>query len=72
MIAKHFETNAIDLSMWAEGYSQLGYDTLVYTSIEPEQYIVIAIMVIMTGIIAAVYPAYRALRYDPAEALRIE
>ena len=72
LIAKHFETNAIDLSMWAEGYSQLGYDTLVYTSIEAEQYAVIAIMVVMTGIIAAIYPAYKALKYDPAEALRIE
>ena len=72
LIAKHFETNAIDLSMWAEGYSQLGYDTLVYTSIDPGHYIVIAIMVIMTGIIAAIYPAYKALKYDPAEALRIE
>jgi ABC-type lipoprotein release transport system permease subunit len=72
LIANYYKTNAIDLSMWAEGYSQLGYDTLVYTSIEPKQYVVIAIMVIMTGLIAAVFPAYKALKYDPAEALRIE
>jgi ABC-type antimicrobial peptide transport system permease subunit len=32
----------------------------------------VIIMVIITGIIAAIYPAYKALKHDPAEALRIE
>jgi len=32
----------------------------------------VTIMVLFTGIIAAIYPAYKALQYDPAEALRIE
>jgi len=71
-ISEYFGTHPINLSMWAEGYSQLGYDTLVYTNIYPGQFIVIAVMVIFTGIIAALYPAYKALKYDPAEALRIE
>ncbi len=72
LISKYFEVHAIDLSRWAEGYSQLGYDTMVYTSIKHEQYMIIALMVVVTGIIAAIYPAYKALKYDPAEALRIE
>lgn len=71
-VSAYFGTTPINLSMWAEGYSQLGYDTMVYTSIEPAQFAVIAVMVIFTGIIAALYPAYKALKYDPAEALRIE
>ena len=71
-VSAYFGTTPINLSMWAEGYSQLGYDTMVYTSIEPAQFAVIAVMVTLTGIIAALYPAYKALKYDPAEALRIE
>ena len=71
-VSAYFGTTPINLSMWAEGYSQLGYDTMVYTSIEPAQFAVIAVMVTFTGIIAALYPAYKALKYDPAEALRIE
>lgn len=71
-VSGYFGKNPINLSRWGEGYAQLGYDTIVYTTIEPSQFIVVTIMVIFTGIIAALYPAYKALRYDPAEALRIE
>jgi len=72
LISKYFETHAINLSRWAKGYSQLGYDTLVYCSLESEMVINVTILVIFTGIIAALYPAYKALKYDPAEALRME
>ena len=71
-VSAYFGKTPINLSMWAEGYSQLGYDTLVYTTIDPSQFVIVTIMVVFTGIIAALYPAYKALRYDPAEALRIE
>lgn len=72
LVSQYFGKTPINLSRWGEGYSQLGYDTVVYTHIESENFIVIAVMVIITGIIAALYPAYKALKYDPAEALRIE
>lgn len=71
-ISKYFETHAIDMSLWAEGYSQLGYDSRVFTSIDVNLMISVIIMVLVTGIIAAIYPAYKALKHDPAEALRIE
>ncbi len=72
LISKYFETHAINLSLWAKGYSQIGYDTMVYCSLEPEMVVNVTILVILTGIIAALYPAYKALKYDPAEALRME
>jgi len=70
--AKYGETHPIDLSMWAQGYQQLGYDAFVYTKLEPNMLINITILVIITGVIAAIYPAYKALKNDPADALRIE
>jgi ABC-type lipoprotein release transport system permease subunit len=70
--SKWRETKPIDLSAWAQGYEQLGYDAYVYTSLEPVMLVNITILVIMTGVIAALYPAYKALRNDPADALRME
>lgn len=68
----YFGIHPIDLSMWAEGYRQLGYDAFVYTSVQPTLLINVTILVIITGVIAAIYPAYKALKNNPADALRIE
>ncbi|RLD48724.1 MAG: ABC transporter permease [Bacteroidetes bacterium] len=62
----------IDLSMWAQGYEQLGFDAYVYLSLDPIMLVNVTILVIITGVIAALYPAYKALKNDPADALRME
>ncbi len=72
VVAKIRSNHPIDLSMWAKGYEALGYDAYVYLYLEPTLLINVAIMVIITGIIAALYPALKALKNDPADALRIE
>lgn len=70
--SKYGETHPIDLSMWAQGYEQLGYDAFVYTKLDPNMLINVTVLVIFTGVIAAIYPAYKALKNDPADALRME
>lgn len=72
LFAQWKSVDPIDLSRWAQGYEQLGYDAYVYLSLTPMMLINIAVLVIITGVIAALYPAYKALKNDPAEALRIE
>ncbi len=72
LASKWGETHPVDLSWWAQGYEQIGYDAFVYTSIHPEMLINVTLLVILTGIIAALYPAYKALKNDPADALRME
>lgn len=71
-VSKYFESHRIDLSMWGEVYQDLGYDPYVYTSLQFPLLINVTVLVILTGIIASLYPAYKALQNDPADALRIE
>jgi len=72
IVSKIGEKHPVDLSMWSEGYQALGYDSFVYTRLQPELIINVAVLVIITGVIAALYPAYKAMKNDPADALRME
>ncbi len=72
MIARYFETRPINLAAWADAYTDLGYDPFVYTSINSTMVINVTLLVLATGVLAAIYPAYKALQNDPSEALRTE
>ena len=69
-LINYFGKAGIDLSAWAEGMESVGYSALTYPALEPYSYIQITIMVLITGILASIYPAIKALKLNPAEALR--
>ena len=62
----------INFSSWAEGYEAYGYSAIVYPSLYFDFYIGMTILVIITGIISSIYPARKALRFNPAAAIREE
>lgn len=62
----------IDLSMWAEGLEAIGYASVIYPFLTIDNYITITLLVIFTGMVASIWPARRALKLNPAEALRTE
>jgi ABC-type lipoprotein release transport system permease subunit len=64
--------NGINFSKWAEGYEAWGYSALVYPAIYADFYIGMTILVIITAIISSIYPARKALRFNPAAAIREE
>ncbi|MDD4144830.1 MAG: FtsX-like permease family protein [Prolixibacteraceae bacterium] len=72
VITKIFETRPINLSMFSEGLEEYGFASQVYTSLRPETLVIISILVIITGVLSAVYPAMKALKLNPAEATRSE
>ncbi|MFV0269126.1 MAG: ABC transporter permease [Draconibacterium sp.] len=72
LITKYFETRPIDVSAFSEGLEKYGYATKVYTTLQPDTLVIITILVIITGMISAIYPARKALKLNPAEATRTE
>lgn len=66
----YFGSHGIDLSAFADGFSDLGFDSMVYTSLDSHYYLEITIQVVVVALVAAIYPAIRALRLDPVEAIR--
>jgi ABC-type antimicrobial peptide transport system permease subunit len=62
----------IDLSIVAKGMESLGYESMVYPSITADYFIILTVMIIVTGILSAIYPAKKALNINPAEAIKME
>jgi len=68
----YFEKAGLDLSLWAEGYEAYGFDAVIYTTIDTNSVIMIVILVLITGLIASIFPSRKALKLKPVEALRTD
>jgi len=62
--------DGIDLSAFAKGMERFGLDTVVYPLLSPELYVQIAVAVFVTALLASLYPALKAIRLRPVEALQ--
>jgi putative ABC transport system permease protein len=73
LVSGYYNERGIDLSgLYKEGLSAIGYDAVVFPEIFADMIIIITILVILTGIIASIYPALKALKLNPAEAIRTD
>jgi putative ABC transport system permease protein len=68
--SEYYSKKGIDLYFWKEAFADIGYSSLVYPVIEPKTMLITTIMVIITGVISALYPAYKALKLNPSESIR--
>ena len=64
--------NGINFASWSEGLEAFGYSAHVYPVVGTAFYIVLGIMVIVAASLASVWPARKALRLLPADAVRDE
>ncbi len=64
--------HGINFAAWADGFESLGYSALIYPTLYSGLYITLTVMVIITAILASIWPARKALKLNPAEAVRQE
>ena len=67
---RYFEKAGINLFFWKEAFSEIGYSSFIYPVVDSKTMIITTILVIIAGIISALYPAYKALKLNPSEAIR--
>ncbi|MEM9325685.1 MAG: FtsX-like permease family protein [Bacteroidota bacterium] len=60
----------LDLSRYSEALQEYGYDAIFYPEIENLTYFGLMITVLITAFVGSIYPAIKAIRINPLEALR--
>lgn len=66
----YFGTYGMDLSAYSSSLKSYGYDTIFYPSITASTYPILSFVVVMTSLIGALYPAFKAIQLNPLEAIR--
>jgi len=66
----YLSDKGIDLSIFAEGLNAYGMPTQMYPVLPLYFYFVLILMIIITAIIAAIYPSIKTIKLMPAKAIR--
>jgi putative ABC transport system permease protein len=67
---RYLSQTGINLSQFSSGLSSFGIGEHLYPALDPNQYPLIAGLVLLTALLAAIYPAIKALSLKPAAAIR--
>lgn len=70
-VCRHLHVVGLDLYFWKEAYQSFGYSSMVYPSADLGMMLSTALMVMLVGMLSALYPAYKALKLNPADSIRI-
>lgn len=64
--------NGINLIKYSEGMEAFGYSAHLFPTIDTTFFIITTVLIVITGIISAIYPARKALQLNPSDAIRTE
>ena len=64
------QRTGIDFSNFSEAYSSFGYSSIIYPSLTARQFGIIMLLIFITALFLALFPARRALKLNPAESLK--
>ena len=65
----YYTNVGVDLTNYSEGLAAFGYSSILYPYVEGSAYFIVTVGVIVTAFIGALYPAWKAVKLNPVEAL---
>lgn len=60
----------VDVSAFAQGFEMYGMGTVIYPELETQYYFYVSLLILATTLIASIFPALKALKLKPVEAIR--
>lgn len=71
LMIRWYQAHGLDLSPYAaEGFAEFGMSAVIYPVVYPRMYLELAVAVLVTAVLGSIYPALKAVRLRPVEALR--
>lgn len=70
LTVRYFSRYGLDLSMYSESLRAYGMDEVVYFDLLPVVYWQVPVLLLVTALLAAIYPAWKAISLNPATAIR--
>jgi ABC-type lipoprotein release transport system permease subunit len=70
LLTTYWLGDGIDLSQWAEGVELAGMRSVLVPRLLFQDIVLVTVLSLVFGILAALYPAWRAVKIKPLEALR--
>jgi ABC-type lipoprotein release transport system permease subunit len=70
LLATQWLGDGIDLTQWAQGVELAGIRSVLTPKVLPQDLVLVTVLSLIFGVIAALYPAWRAVKIKPLEALR--
>jgi putative ABC transport system permease protein len=64
------QKTGIDFSQFSQAYSSFGYSSIIYPSLTGRQFGIVMLLVFITALFSALFPARRALKLNSAESLK--
>ena len=70
LLATRWLGDGIDLARWAQGVEMAGMRSVLTPHLLVQDIILVTVLSLVFGVLAAIYPAWRAVKIKPLEALR--
>ncbi|MDD3078547.1 MAG: ABC transporter permease [Paludibacter sp.] len=69
LVSAYFGRAGINLYFWKEAFGEMGFSSMIYPTVDTTVIINNAILVFIAGLIASLYPAWKAVRLKPVDAI---